>query len=78
MAKNALPEQYPVVRTIQLSHAGYYRAIAGGEEIVREYWVDRVSINRHSQRSARVSFVVITQHDSIDAKKESWQRMTSK
>jgi len=27
MAKNAIPEQYPLLRTLQLSHAGYYRAI---------------------------------------------------
>jgi hypothetical protein len=27
MGKNAIPEQYPLLRTIQLSHAGYYRAI---------------------------------------------------
>jgi hypothetical protein len=29
MAKNAIPEQYPLLRTLQLSHAGYYRAIEG-------------------------------------------------
>jgi hypothetical protein len=27
MAKNAVPEQYPLLRTLQLSHAGYYRRI---------------------------------------------------
>ena len=27
MSKNAVPEQYPLLRTLQLSHAGYYRAI---------------------------------------------------
>jgi len=27
MAKNAVPEQYPLLRTLQLSHAGYYRVI---------------------------------------------------
>lgn len=25
-AKNAIPEQYPLLRTMQLSHCGYYRA----------------------------------------------------
>lgn len=25
-AKNAIPEQYPLLRTLQLSHKGYYRA----------------------------------------------------
>lgn len=27
MASNAIPEKYPLLRTIQLSHAGYYKAI---------------------------------------------------
>ena len=27
MAKNAVPEQYPLLRTLQLSHVGYYRVI---------------------------------------------------
>ena len=27
MAKNAIPEQYPLLRTMQLSHCGYYRAL---------------------------------------------------
>jgi len=27
MAKNAVSEQYPLLRTMQLSHVGYYRAI---------------------------------------------------
>jgi hypothetical protein len=27
MARNAVPEQYPLLRTIQLSHAGYYRVV---------------------------------------------------
>jgi len=27
MARNAIPEQYPLLRTIQMSHSGYYRAI---------------------------------------------------
>ena len=27
MAKNAIPEQYSLLRTLQLSHAGYHRAI---------------------------------------------------
>lgn len=26
-ARNAVPEQYPLLRTVQLSHVGYYRAI---------------------------------------------------
>lgn len=26
-AKNAIPEQYPLLRTLQLSHNGYYRAL---------------------------------------------------
>jgi hypothetical protein len=25
MSKNAIPEQYPLLRTLQLSHSGYYR-----------------------------------------------------
>lgn len=28
MAKNAVPEQYPLLRTLQLSHVGYYRALS--------------------------------------------------
>jgi hypothetical protein len=28
MSKNAVPEQYPLLRTIQLSHSGYYRVIS--------------------------------------------------
>jgi hypothetical protein len=27
MVRNAIPEQYPLLRTIQMSHSGYYRAI---------------------------------------------------
>jgi hypothetical protein len=27
MASNAVPEQYPLLRTIQLTHVGYYKAI---------------------------------------------------
>ena len=27
MATSAMPEQYPLLRTLQLSHAGYYRAL---------------------------------------------------
>lgn len=27
MAKNAIPELYPLLRTLQLSHAGYYRVV---------------------------------------------------
>jgi hypothetical protein len=27
MARNALPEQYPLLRTIQMSHLGYYRLV---------------------------------------------------
>jgi hypothetical protein len=27
MAKSAIPEQYPILRTIQLSHCGYHRAL---------------------------------------------------
>lgn len=27
MAQSAVPEQYPLLRTVQLSHVGYYRAI---------------------------------------------------
>ena len=27
MAKNAIPEQYPLLRTIQLSHKGYHKAL---------------------------------------------------
>lgn len=27
MGKNAIPEQYPLLRTIQLSHCGYYKAV---------------------------------------------------
>lgn len=27
MVRNAIPEQYPLLRTIQMSHAGYYRSI---------------------------------------------------
>ena len=27
MAKGAIPEQYPLLRTLQLSHVGYYRAL---------------------------------------------------
>lgn len=27
MASNAIPEQYPLLRTIQLTHVGYYKAI---------------------------------------------------
>jgi hypothetical protein len=27
MISNAIPEQYPLLRTIQMSHSGYYRAI---------------------------------------------------
>ena len=27
MASNAIPEQYPLLRTLQLSHVGYYRQI---------------------------------------------------
>lgn len=26
MASNAISEQYPLLRTLQLSHAGYYKA----------------------------------------------------
>jgi hypothetical protein len=32
MAKNAIPEQYPLLRTLQLSHAGYYRVIQQGTQ----------------------------------------------
>lgn len=27
MARNAIPEQYPLLRTLQMSHVGYYRAL---------------------------------------------------
>lgn len=27
MARNAIPEQYPLLRTLQLSYCGYYRAV---------------------------------------------------
>lgn len=27
LAKNAIPEQYPNLRTMQLSHNGYYKAL---------------------------------------------------
>lgn len=27
MSKNAIPEIYPLLRTIQLSHSGYHRAV---------------------------------------------------
>lgn len=27
VAKNAIPEQYPLLRTLQLSHNGYYKAL---------------------------------------------------
>jgi hypothetical protein len=30
MIRNAIPEQYPLLRTIQMSHAGYCRAITVG------------------------------------------------
>ena len=30
MVSNAMPEQYPLLRTVQLSHVGYYRAIQRG------------------------------------------------
>lgn len=28
MSKNAIPETYPLLRTVQLSHSGYHRAIS--------------------------------------------------
>lgn len=30
MSSNSVPEQYPLLRTLQLSHVGYYRAIQQG------------------------------------------------
>ena len=30
MAKNAIPEQFPLLRTVQLSHSGYYGVIKRG------------------------------------------------
>ncbi len=27
VAKNAIPEQYPLLRTLQLSHNGYFKAL---------------------------------------------------
>lgn len=32
MVRNAIPEQYQLLRTLQLSHVGYMRAIQGGTE----------------------------------------------
>lgn len=28
VSKNAIPEQYPLLRTLQLSHNGYYKVLA--------------------------------------------------
>jgi hypothetical protein len=34
MSKNAIPEQYLLLRTLQLSHVGYYRTIVPGSKVI--------------------------------------------